>query len=170
MSLRSESHVGGCHCFGLGTSGRGAKRPKTANETSGYIGVLKRHQAARESLDPIDPEARNATWISPELSVFSNNEYVFATFPIALALFWDNGGKEICESRSLTVIFTILSHCLSATAANNYSLRTLGKCLAKTRFKKGLRRSHRSAIFSKIPEGLNWKETSPKRSIALSLR
>ena len=113
------------------------KVPKTANGISGYLGVLKPHEAVRKSLDPIDPKVRNKAWMSSELCVYANNEYVFATFPIALALFWDKGGKEICESRSLTVIFTILTHCLSTTATNNYSVRTLGKWSCGDTIQKG---------------------------------
>ena len=30
--------------------------------------------------------------MSPGLGVYANNEHVFATFPIDLALFWDKGG------------------------------------------------------------------------------
>ena len=89
------------------------KVPKTANEISGYDPALKPHQEVRKSLDPIDPNVRNKTWTSPELHVRANNEYVFSTFPIALALFRDKGGKEICESRSLTVIFFYDSNPLS---------------------------------------------------------
>ena len=95
MSLRSESHLGDVVVSV-------SKRPeevkpvvKTANEVSGYQSVLKPFQAVRESLDPIDPNVRNKTWMSQDLSAYANNEYVFATFPIALALFWDKGGGEI---------------------------------------------------------------------------
>ena len=67
------------------------KRPRNLTKRSG-------------SLYPIDPKVRNKTWISLELSFYANNEYVFVTPPIALALFWGKG-EEICEPRSLTVIF-----------------------------------------------------------------
>ena len=137
MSVRSESHVGNVIVSVSERPEEVKKVPKTANEIAGYLGVLKPHEAVRKSLDPIDPKVRNKTWMSSELCVYANNEYVFATFPIALALFWDMGGKEICETRSLTVIFTILSHCLSTTATNNYSLRTLGKWSCEDTVQKG---------------------------------
>ena len=41
--------------------------------------------------------------------------------------FLGKGGRAICLSRPLSSIFTILSHCLSTTAVNNYSVRTTGK-------------------------------------------
>ena len=125
------------HCFGLWTPGRGGESPENGKWDLGILRVLKHHRAVRKSLDPIDPKVRNKTWMSPELCVYANNEYVFATFPIALALFCDKGWKEICESRSLTVIFTILTHCLSTTATNNYSIRTLGKWSCDDTIQKG---------------------------------
>ena len=63
----------------------------------------------------------------PELGVFSNSEYVYAFSAIAIALFWEKGGEEICLSRPLSLVFTILSNFLNTTAVNNYSVRTMGK-------------------------------------------
>ena len=94
MPFRSESHLGDVV---VSASERpAAVQPvlKTANEVSGYQSVLKPFQAVRKSLDPIDPNVRNKTRMSHDLSVYANNEYVFATFPIALALFWDKGGER----------------------------------------------------------------------------
>ena len=84
-------------------------------------------------LDPISGNVRNQVWMSPELLCYANSEYAYAIFPIALALFWEMGGKEICLSRPLSVIFEILSHFLSATDTNNYSVRTKENGLAEIR-------------------------------------
>ena len=71
--------------------------------------------------------------MSPEFLAYANSEFVYAISPIALALFWEMGGKEICLSRPLSVIFEILSHFLSATDTNNYSVRTKENGLAEIR-------------------------------------
>ena len=151
MSLRSESrHVD--VVVSASELPEEAKRvAKTANEVSGYSPILKTYQAVRKSLGPIGAKVRNKTLTSQDVSVYASNEYVFAKFQIALALLWDKDGEEICESMPLTVILTILTHCLSATDPNNYSIRTLCGGLVEIRFEKGLCRSHRSAIFSKTP-------------------
>ena len=126
MSLRSESRHGNVVVVS------GSERPeevqkvqKTASGIDGYGNVLKHFQDVRKTLDAIDEGVRNKMWISEGLCVYANNEYVYATYPIALALSRDKGGKEICESRPLTVTFTILTHCLSTTATNNYAIRAL---------------------------------------------
>ena len=95
MSLRSESHRGDVVVSALERPGEVKPVKKTANEVAGYEPVLKPYQSVRKSLGPIDPKVRNKTWMSPGLSVYANNDYVFATFPIALALFWDKGGGGI---------------------------------------------------------------------------
>ena len=61
------------------------------------------------------------------LRVYSNSEYVYAIFPIAVALFWDQWGRDISNSEALATIFTILAHCLNASAINNYFTRTHGQ-------------------------------------------
>ena len=95
MSLRSEHQLGNVVVSDSERPEEVKPVAKTANEVSGYQSALKPHQAVRKSLDPADPKVRSKTWIPPGLSVYANNEYVFATFPIALALFWDKGGGEI---------------------------------------------------------------------------
>ena len=105
MSLKSESHHGNVI---VSASGRPAEIKivrETGNEVSGYESVLKHHQAVKKSLGPIGPNVRNKTWMSQDLSVYANNEYVYATFPIALSLFWGKGGKGIWRSKPLSVIF-----------------------------------------------------------------
>ena len=80
---------------------------------SGCKPVLKKHEAGKKCLDPISENVRNQVWMSPELLVYANAEYVYATSPIALALFWEMGGEEICLSRPLSVAFEIPPHCLN---------------------------------------------------------
>ena len=58
--------------------------------------------------------------MSSQLSAYADNEYVCAIYPIAL--FWEKE-SEICESKPLTVIFTILTRCLDTTTTYNYALR-----------------------------------------------
>ena len=105
MSLKSEPHHGNVIVSVSERPLEVKTVPKTGNEVSGYESVLKHHQAVKKSLGPIDPNVRNKTWMSHDLSVYANNEYVYATFPIALALFWGKGGGEICQSKPLSVIF-----------------------------------------------------------------
>ena len=81
--------------------------------------------------------ARNQMRMCPELSIFSNSEYVYAIFPIAVALRWGKGGREITESEPLSVIFTTLTHCLNKTAVSNYCVRTTGKWSSADTMVKG---------------------------------
>ena len=54
--------------------------------------------------------AQSMVWMSRDLSVYPNSEYVYSTPPIAVALFWDQGESEIAKSKPLSAIFTILTH------------------------------------------------------------
>ena len=54
--------------------------------------------------------------MSKDLERYSNSEYVYAIFPIAIALFWGKGGRGIANSKPLSMIFAILTHCLNTTA------------------------------------------------------
>ena len=78
---------------------------KPPSEISGYKPVLKKHEALKKCLDPISGNFQSQVWMSPELLVYSNSEYVYSTFTIALSLFWGKGGKAICLSRPSSVIF-----------------------------------------------------------------
>ena len=162
MSLRSESlHVD--VVVSASERPEEAKRVvKTANKVSGYEPVLKTYQAVRKSLDPIDPKVLNKTWMSQDLSVYASNEYVFATSPIALPLFWDKSGDEISESRPLTVIPTILTHCLSTTGPNNYSIRTLGKWPCEDTVQKGSVPLAPVDDFPENPQGSKLEGNVPK--------
>ena len=93
MSLRSESRHGDVIVSASERPEEAKPVQKTANEVPVYQSVLKPYHAERKSLDPIGPQVRNKTRMSPDLSVYANNEYVFAAFPIALALFWERGWK-----------------------------------------------------------------------------
>ena len=65
--------------------------------------------------------------MSRDLRNYDNVEYVYAISPIALAPFWDKGGREIDRSKQLSTIFAILSHRLDATDVNNYFVRAEGR-------------------------------------------
>ena len=75
------------------------KLQKRQMRPRGYDPVLKTSLAARKSLGPIDPNVRNKTWMSRDISVYANNEYVFAAFPIARALFCDKGKEKSANQR-----------------------------------------------------------------------
>ena len=94
MSLKSESRHGNVVVSASERPAEVKNVRKTANEVSGYESVLKHHQAVNKSLDPIDPKVRSKTRISPDLSIYADNEYVYAAFPIALALFRGKDGKR----------------------------------------------------------------------------
>ena len=61
------------------------------------------------------------------ISIYSNSEYVYAIFSIAVSLPRGKGGREIAESRPLSMISAMLSHVLNTMDVNNYSVRTTGK-------------------------------------------
>ena len=94
MSVKSESHHGDVI---VSASERPTERKnvrKNGNEVSGYEPVLKQHQAVKKSLGPIDPNVRNKTRTSHDLSFFANNEYFYATFAIALPSSGARAGGE----------------------------------------------------------------------------
>ena len=91
----------------------------------------------------------------PELSAFSNSGYLYAIYPIAVALFWGKGGKEICFPRPLSLIFTIPPHCLNTTDVNNYSIRTTGKWSYGDTVVKGSAPLAPLGDFGKYPNGSN---------------
>ena len=86
MPIRSESHVGK-------VAVSASERPEAQNAQSGKwdLGISGGLETASSGAGTSRPDRSEG----PELSVYANNEYVFATFPITLALFWDKGGEEI---------------------------------------------------------------------------
>ena len=62
---------------------------KSSNELDGYKVSMPKSDAVEKCIGPISENARNQIWMCPELSVFSNSEYAYAIFPIAIALFWE---------------------------------------------------------------------------------
>ena len=60
---------------------------------------------------------------------YSNSEYVYAIPLVAIALFWGNGARRIAASKPMSMIFTILTHRLNATARTNYSVWAKGQWL-----------------------------------------
>ena len=137
MSPRSESHHGNVIVSAPELPEDITTPEKSGNDVSGCKSVPKQHEAVKKSLDPFDPNVRNETWMSPDLLIYANSEYVYATSPIAIPLFWERAGGGICQSEPLSVIFfTTLAHCVNETATNNYSVRTDGNGLVETRFKR----------------------------------
>ena len=91
----------------------------SAKEVSGYRQSMPPGDAIQKRLSPISENARNRVWTSRELGVYSNSEFVYAICPIAIALVWGKGGRRIVDSESLSMISTILTHCLNTTAISN---------------------------------------------------
>ena len=92
----------------------------TANELFGYKSDISKEDAIRKRPVPIYENVRNRTWMSQELSIYSNSEYAYAIFPIEIGLFWDRWGRQIAESKALSMIFTILTHCPNTTPISNF--------------------------------------------------
>ena len=105
MSLRSESRRGNVAVSASERPAGTTPAEKPGGEIAGYKEVLNQHESVKKCLDPISENIRNKVRMSPDLQIYSNSEYVYATSPIALFLFWGKGGKEICLSRPLSVIF-----------------------------------------------------------------
>ena len=100
---------------------------KSAGERDGCRKSTNKEDAVKKRPDRISENVRNQIWMCPGLSTFPNSEYVYAIFSTAVALFWGKGGRCIAESKPLSVIFTILTHCLDTSAVNNYFVRMTGK-------------------------------------------
>ena len=105
MSSGGESHRGNGAVSASGLQAVTATPGKSGCEISGYEEVLKQHESIKKCIDPISENVQNKVWMSPDFLTCSNSEYVYAAFPIALSLFWDKGGGEICQSRPSSVIF-----------------------------------------------------------------
>ena len=114
---------------------------------------FRKARIGEKCLGPISENVRNQVWMCPELSVYSNSEYVCAIFPIALARFRGEDGKAICLSRPLSVVSAILSHCLNTTATSNYSVRTNGKSSCEDSILKGSVPLASLDDFGKYPDG-----------------
>ena len=71
---------------------------RSPNELDGYKESMGEAGAVGKRRDPISGNARRKIWMRPELSVFSNSEYAYAIYPIAICLFLGKGGKEIPDS------------------------------------------------------------------------
>ena len=59
------------------------ERVLSANEVAGYRAPLSLEDAVRKCLLPISSNFRSEIWISRDLKVFPNSEYVYAISPIA---------------------------------------------------------------------------------------
>ena len=105
----------------------GPEAVHSGNEMSGYRLPMSKEDDVRKSPLPISDNVASRVWMSHDLSIYSNSEYVYTIFSIAVALFWDQGCREIAQSEPLSTICTILTHCLNATAINNYFVRTQGR-------------------------------------------
>ena len=94
MSVVSETQVRGNVLISV--SGSPEVIPtheRSPGEIPGYEDVPKKHEAVGKRLDPTSENVRNKVWMSPELLVYSNYEYVYSMFPIDLSLFWGEGGE-----------------------------------------------------------------------------
>ena len=64
-----------------------------AGEIALYRISMSKDDAARQTLNPPNTNVRNKVWTSRDLQSFYNSEYIYATYPIDLALFWGTGGR-----------------------------------------------------------------------------
>ena len=96
MSSRSGSHHGNVVVSLSERPAVSTHTERSGGEISGYEEVLKQHEAVEKLLGPISENVRNKVWMSPDLQIYSNSEYVYGKFPIALSIFWGKGGEEIC--------------------------------------------------------------------------
>ena len=94
MSSGGEPHLGNVAVSASGRPMGTTPAEKPGGEISGYIEVLKQHEEVEKCIDPISENVRNKVSMSPDLQIYSNSEYVYATFPIALSIFWGKGGGE----------------------------------------------------------------------------
>ena len=62
------------------------ERNSPANEVSEYRASMSQEDAVRKSLFPISLNVRTQIWMSRDLKIFSNSEYAYAIFPVAIAL------------------------------------------------------------------------------------
>ena len=102
-------------------------RKLSAKYLSGYRVSTTQEDEVLKSLLPINLIGRAKIWMSRDLKIYSNSKYVYASFPIFLAMFWPKGDRGIPRSKSLSMIFTILTHCINTTDINNYFVRTQGR-------------------------------------------
>ena len=75
----------------------------TAYEMSGYRPSMTKDDALRKCLLPISDNVESRVWMSQDLSIYSNSEYVYAIFPIAVAFFLGSMGAVILQSRNRCV-------------------------------------------------------------------
>ena len=91
-----------------------------SDELDGYRISTRRGNEVRRILLPANLNVRAKVWMSRDLRIYSNSEYVYAIPPIALAVFWDKGGRGNPTSHPFSMIFTILSHWLDTSDVRNY--------------------------------------------------
>ena len=99
----------------------------SANTHAGYRISTPQENAVQKSLLPANLNVRTQVWTPQGLSISANSEYAYAIPPIALALFWGKGGREIAESKPLSMISKILTLCINTTSIYNYSARGNGQ-------------------------------------------
>ena len=78
--------------IGISVSGSPVGIPpheKSPNELDGGKVSMTKADAVEKCLGPISENTRNQFCTCPDLSAFPNSEYVYAIYPIAIALFWD---------------------------------------------------------------------------------
>ena len=107
-------------------TGEPSKSPNefSANSTPCYRISIFQENAVRKILIPENLNCRAKVWMAQDLSIYTNSEYVYATYPIALSFFYGKGCREIAELKPLSMISTILPHGLNTTDINNYFVRT----------------------------------------------
>ena len=58
---------------------------QSAGELSGYRKSMPKSDDVEKCLAPISENVRNQIWLCSSLSIYSNSEYFYATFPITVS-------------------------------------------------------------------------------------
>ena len=92
----------------------------SANEIDDYEIATSLGNSVQKEPFAAEFKRPNKNLDAPRSKNLRNSKYVYAISPIALATFWDEGGRQIARSKPLSMIFTILSHRLNTTDVRNY--------------------------------------------------
>ena len=105
--------------------GKGKDLPKkSAGELDGCRVPASENDAAQEATRDISENVRNTVWMSLDIGIYSDSEFVF---PAPLSQSHCSGitaGAGAARPKPLTMIFASLPQCLNSTSAQNYFVRT----------------------------------------------
>ena len=87
---------------------------------------ISKEDEARRHLNSAIINVRSKIWMSRALKIFPNLEYFYDVSPFPSCVVLEKRGRCIPQSQSLVMILAILTHCLNATAVDNYFVRAEG--------------------------------------------